>query len=125
VTDSNVVCALNAEWRLVVLSDNASWKNTSWAIEQLVAGEWRDQGAFKGKTTLLWFVRGRCGHIDESAASILDALPARVDLASRVPQPRRYKKKPIASQAVERKTAAPVVSEAARRFLSWRQREGV
>ncbi|WP_375783029.1 MULTISPECIES: hypothetical protein [unclassified Bradyrhizobium] len=113
MTERLLVAQLNADWRVTFVHDKGVWKCAAWRIEQLDEdGAWRGLYAIRSREMLLEFVRHRCGDIDPAAVTILSALPRySYRRENGESGPHRYKrKKPIASQVVERKPAAPVAA---------------
>lgn len=82
---SDPVAQINADWRVVVVSDRNAWKRPAWMIEHLVDGVWHGRAAVRAAGMLRDMVQAYAGRVDAGAAEILAALPERVDQKPRLP----------------------------------------
>jgi hypothetical protein len=80
---SSLVAQLNERWRVVLVSDQNTWRRPAWMIQRMVDGAWRDQAAVRASGMLRDIVRAKVGRVDATAVKILDALPERVDVRMR------------------------------------------
>jgi hypothetical protein len=100
----DLVAQLNANWRVVIVSDRNAWLRPAWMIQHRLDDAWRDQAAVRASGMLRGLVKAYAGPVDAAAAKILDALQDRVDL--RVPTQKPRRREPQTNSAADCESAA-------------------